>query len=328
MTTRRVLITGASGFVGRHLVDRILALGDATVVGTVHRHLDREVSPQIPGIAKTDLYVGDLVDPEFADAVLRDARPDWVIHLAAQPSVAESWKDPAATIVNNTLAQLRVLEGIAKHAATTRVLIVGSSEEYGRGNSDDDLASEDSPLRPTSPYATSKVAQDILGLQYYLGRGVDVVRARPFNLFGPGQSDTFAIASFGRQIVEAELGRRAPSIEVGNLAARRDYTDVRDAVKAYVALLERGRSGEVYNVGGGGVRAIGEILSLLIQRARRPVTVRTDPSRFRPIDAYALGPDVRRIQNEIGWRPTIELDQTVQDILEDWRHRLEDGERS
>lgn len=325
MNPRRVLVTGAGGFVGTHLVRFLEAKGDTTVFGTLHapRGATGEAELARP---TTTRFVGDLVDQDFAGAVVRETRPDWVFHLAAQPSVAESWKDPAGTIVNNTLAELRILEGVATYASTARVLVVGSSEEYGRGTTDDDVASESSPLQPVSPYATSKVAQDILGLQYYLGRGVDVVRVRPFNLFGPGQSDRFAVASFARQIVEVELGRRAPTIDVGNLAARRDYTDVRDAVEAYRLLLERGRSGEVYNVGGGGVRAIGEILSLLIQLARCSVTVRTDPNRFRPIDALAVGPDTRRIQSEMGWRPVIKFEQTVQDVLDDWRVRLADLE--
>jgi GDP-4-dehydro-6-deoxy-D-mannose reductase len=319
MTYRRILVTGAGGFVGGHLVYLMQSSGAFDVVETRHRHAGepRYVSRNSGGI-----FHGELTDEEFASEVIRETRPDAVVHLAAQPSVAESWKDPAGTIVNNSLAQLRVLEAVAEHAPGSRVLVIGSSEEYGRATDDEGTASEESPLRPTSPYATSKVVQDFLGLQYFLGRRVDVVRARPFNLFGPGQSDRFAIASFARQIAEAEAGRRRPTIEVGNLAARRDYTDVRDVVRAYVSLLERGRAGEVYNVGGGGVRAIGEILSQLIQLARCRLTVRTDEKRYRPNDAFAPAPDTRRIRDEIGWRPTIPFEQTVKDILDDWRTRI------
>jgi GDP-4-dehydro-6-deoxy-D-mannose reductase len=319
MTTRRVLVTGAGGFVGGHLVGLIRASGWAEVVETHHLHAGEttDVSRSERGI-----YRGDLIEAEFSSAVIRDVRPDMVVHLAAQPSVAESWKDPVGTIITNTLAQLHVLEAVAQHAPLARVLVVGSAEEYGRATEEGDVASEDAPLRPTSPYATSKVVQDYLGLQYYLGRGVDVVRARPFNLFGPGQSDRFAIASFARQIAQAEAGQRPPTIEVGNLAARRDYTDVRDAVRAYLALLERGRSGEVYNVGGGGVRAVGEVLSQLIQLARCSVTVRIDERRYRPNDAFAPSPDTGRIRDEIGWRPRIPFEQTVRDILDDWRTRI------
>jgi GDP-4-dehydro-6-deoxy-D-mannose reductase len=321
MTSKRLLITGAGGFVGGHLTHFVQSNNLATVFRTTHRPAgDNPVPPTIS--ADIGLYSGDLADAEFTNPVVRDVRPDLVIHLAAQSSVAESWKDPAATIVNNTVAQLRVLEAVAQFAATARVVVIGSSEEYGRGLDSSDVATEDSPLRPTSPYAMSKVVQDYLGLQYYLGREIDVVRARPFNLFGPGQSDRFAIASFARQIAEAEAGKRRPTIDVGNLEGRRDYTDVRDAVKAYWALLERGKSGEVYNVGGGGVRAIGDILSELIKLSRCSVEVRTDPSRYRPADSFSLIPNVSRIRDEIGWRPEIGFEQTVSDILADWRARI------
>jgi GDP-4-dehydro-6-deoxy-D-mannose reductase len=324
MTSRRVLVTGAAGFVGRHFVEHARYQEDVRLFGTYHQRPSEaatlaEVGSEASPIAT---YYGDLTDADFTRSVVRETQPNQIVHLAAQTSVAESWKDPTATIVTNTLAELTLLEAVVEHAGQARVLIVGSSEEYGPAAGEEAIVAETAPLRPANPYATSKVIQDYLGLQYFLGRGVDVIRARPFNLIGPGQSDRFAIASFARQIAEAEAGRRPPIVEVGNLAPRRDYTDVRDVVRAYWNLLDRGRSGEVYNVGGGGVRSIGEILGLLIHRSRRPVQVRTDPARYRPADSHAPAPDLRRLREDIGWRPTIALEQTVADILDDWRRRI------
>lgn len=267
-------------------------------------------------------FAGDLTEETFVDNLLREVRPSAVIHLAAQSSVAESWRDPRGTVINNVVAQLNLLESTVRHAPDARVLTVGSAEEYGHLASEDLPAREIGPLRPDNPYALSKVAQDYLGLQYHLGRHLDVVRIRPFNLFGPGQSDRFAVGSFARQIAEAEAGIREPVLRVGNLEALRDYTDVRDAARAYWALLERGKTGEVYNLGGGGIHSIGQVLDALIQRARLSLEVRVDPAKFRPVDVPLVAPDVSRLQQETGWQPTIPFEQTIQDLLDDWRERV------
>jgi GDP-4-dehydro-6-deoxy-D-mannose reductase len=316
---RRILITGAGGFVGRHLVRLLATDPDVTIFGTVHR--SRPVADA--GVPDSiTLLQGDLLDQPFVERSVQEAAPTWVVHLAAQSSVAESWRDPAGTLKTNVVGQVNLLEAVLHRAPQARILVVGSSEEYGRIRPEDLPADEDTELRPENPYGASKVAQDFLGLQYHLGRGLDVVRARPFPLFGPGQSDHFATASFARQIAEAEAGRREPVLLVGNLAARRDYTDVRDAVLAYRALLERGQAGQVYNVGGGGVHHIGEILDALLQRARRAVEVRVDPARFRPGEAPEVAGDVSRICRETGWAPERPFEQTVQEILNDWRTRI------
>jgi GDP-4-dehydro-6-deoxy-D-mannose reductase len=314
---RHVLVTGATGFVGRHLVTHLRSIGGLDVIGTGRR-------PAAPDLIDDGVayLAADLTRPGDVDRLIRETRPDLVAHLAAQPSVAESWKDPAGTLVNNLLAQVNLLESLVRHAPDARVLVVGSSEEYGLVRAEDLPADEDTPLRPDNPYAVSKIAQDYLGLQYFLGRRLAVVRARAFNLFGPGQSDRFALGSFARQIAEAEAGLGSPEILVGNLAVRRDYTDVRDAVRAYWILADRGTPGEVYNVGGGGVRAIGEILDALVAQARRPVIVRVDPDRFRPADALEVSADIRRIRAQFGWEPAIPFDTTIRDILAYWRERI------
>jgi GDP-4-dehydro-6-deoxy-D-mannose reductase len=325
MATTRLLVTGATGFVGRHLVELIRSSGGQAVFGTTRRATKGQSGRGDPTVG-IPWFVGDLTDASFADSVVQDAKPDWVVHLAAQASVAESWQDPARTLINNVLAQLNLLEGIVRHAPRARVLVVGSAEEYGRPEQSELPAAESTPIRPDSPYGVSKVTQDYLGLQYHLGRGLDVVRVRPFNLFGPGQDDQFAVASFARQIAEAEAGLREPVISVGNLSVQRDYTDVRDAVRAYLSVLERGRSGEVYNVGGGGVHAMRDVLDALIRRAGRPVQVVVDAARFRPVDAPVISPDVTRIRLEVGWSARIPFDQTVEDVLQYWRARVAAGE--
>ena len=310
---RRVLVTGATGFVGGYLCALLCDRPAVTVFGTTR------------GTAGLNDFVtlsGDLTDESFADEVVRETAPTDVIHLAAQSSVADSWRNPRGTIVNNLVAQLNLLESIVHYAPSVRVLIVGSAEEYGLLASEDLPAKEAGPLRPDSPYALSKIAQDYLGLQYHLGRHLDVVRVRPFNLFGPGQSDRFAVSSFARQIAEAEAGVRDPVLMVGNLEARRDYTDVRDGAQAYWAVLQHGRGGDVYNLGGGGVHSLGEVLDALLARSKIAVTVRRDPAKFRPVDAPVVVPDVSRIRQVTGWEPSIPFEQTITDILDYWRSRV------
>ncbi len=267
-------------------------------------------------------HVGDLLDPEFVDRIVAEARPDWVVHLAAQASVQSSWQQPTETWKNNTLPQINLLESVSHRAPGARVLIPGSSEEYGRVRAEDLPLSEAAPLRPDSPYGASKVAQDFLGLQYHLGRALDVVRVRPFNLIGPGQSERFAIPSFARQIAEVEAGLREPVIMVGNLDVRRDFTDVRDAVRAYEQILAKGEAGEVYNVGGGCFRTVREILDGLCALSSRTLQIQVDPTRFRPSDAPVVQSDCRKIRDSIGWSPTTPVDRTLVDILDEWRHRV------
>ena len=321
---RRVLITGATGFVGGHLAALLGSEVDVVLHGTMRHEPAVKPSDQSP-IARSHSHVGNLTDATFADDVVKDVRPDWIVHLAAQSSVTASWRDPAATLTNNLIAQLNVLESVVRHVPKARVLVVGSSEEYGRVREQDLPLAESAPFRPDSPYAVSKLAQDYLGLQYHLGRHLDVVRVRPFNLIGPGQADQFVVPSFARQIAEAEAGRRPQVIEVGNLEARRDFTDVRDAVRAYRLVLERGTSGEVYNVGGGTARSVRDLLDCLCVMASCPLEIKIDPARFRPSDAPIIQCDNRRIRHDLGWEPEIPIERTLGDILDEWRRRVAGG---
>ena len=318
---KRILVTGAAGFVAGHLIERLAADQTALVFG-----ITRRSAPSASGDGSTHpidrWFTGDLIDPDFVDRVVSETKPDWVIHLAAQASVVSSWQNPSETWRNNTLPQINILDSVVRHAPKARVLVSGSSEEYGKVRREDLPLAEDSPLRPDSPYAASKVAQDYLGLQYHLGRKLDVVRVRPFNLLGPGQADRFAIPSFARQIAEAEVGQREPTIMVGNLDVRRDFTDVRDAVRAYGLILESGQAGEVYNVGGGCVRSIREILDALCALSSHSLEIKVDPQRFRPSDATVVQSDCRKVREAVGWSPTTPINRTLRDILDEWRRRV------
>lgn len=256
--------------------------------------------------------------------LVRRLKPDWVFHLAARASVAESWRDPARTLINNVGSTANLLRSVVTLDPMPRVLIVGSSDEYGEPPGAKGPLNEDTPLRPLTPYGVSKLAQDMLGLQYHLSHGLPVIRVRPFNHTGPRQVPTFAVPSFARQIARIEHGRQAPRLKVGNLQARRDFTDVRDVVGAYRLAIERGRPGAVYNIGSGRVAALAEVVETLIGMACRPISVQIDKGRTRSAEAATYVCDARRFKRLTGWRPLIPLRQTLRDTLDYWR-RLEAG---
>ena len=261
----------------------------------------------------------DLLDRDRVEAVVAEVRPRWVFHLAALSSPAASFDDPAGTITNNGGGQANLLHAVTRLDPKPRVLVVGSSDEYGRVAGKTHRLDEDTPLRPLSPYAVSKVAQDYLGLQYFLSRSLPCVRVRPFNHAGPRQSPDFAVASFARQIARIELGRQAPSLRVGNLKARRDFTDVRDMARAYLLALTKGKPGEVYNIGSGKAVQMGLIVEALIRMSRKRITLEVDAARARVPEAEVYLCDPRRFQRLTGWRPQIKLEQTLHDTLEYWR---------
>lgn len=317
----RILVTGATGFVGTHLLSLMREEGDHTISGTTRRPASR-----LPWFEQRGrLFHGDLQDQSFVDEVVSTVRPEFVIHLAAQAAVGQSWQDPRGTLINNLVAQLNVLESVASQAPDARVLVSCSSHEYGPVEPSEVPLSEDAPLRPDSPYALSKVIQDYLGLHYFLGRHVAVVRVRAFNLIGPGQDGQFVIPSFARQIAEAEAGLGSSTIQVGNLDVRRDFTDVRDAVAAYWLLAQRGYAGQVYNVGGGTICSVGDILSGLIRLAKLSIEVVVNPSLVRPSEPPLIESDTRRIRQDVKWRPQIPIEDSLADILDDWRRRIAAG---
>ncbi|MHB1293545.1 MAG: GDP-mannose 4,6-dehydratase [Anaerolineae bacterium] len=315
----RALVTGVAGFAGGHLAERLLRDGDVEVHGIANPH---HASGSQAHLAGAVLHQADLTQPEEARAVVEAVRPDWLFHLAAQASVGESWRAPERTLVDNLLMQLHVLQAVESLGLGCRVLVVGTADEYGRVQPEDLPISEDVPLRPVNPYAVSKIAQDYLGLQYHLGCGLDVVRVRPFNHIGPRQGTGFVVPDWCSQLARIEAGLVPPVLRVGNLSARRDFSDVRDVARAYRLALERGRAGAVYNIGSGQAVAMREVLDTLLGLVHATVQVEPDPARMRPSDTPVLACDAGRFVAETGWQPRYSLKESLRDVLDDWRTRV------
>lgn len=310
----RALITGVGGFVGRHLLQHLQEEGDE-VCG-----LGR--AGDVLNIHSVRVFPADLTDRSAVERVVREARPEAVYHLAAQSSPAESLHDPWATIGNNLLAQINLFEALLSAGLRPRVLVVGSSDEYGHVQPHEVPTHEDVPLRPTTPYAVSKVGQDVMGYQYFAQHELPVVRVRPFNHTGPGHDVRFVIPSFARQLAEIEAGLREPVLRVGNLNVARDFTDARDMVRAYRLALVAGVTGEVYNLGRGRSVRIAEMVDELIALCRVPVEIRVDPALLRPADIPRQEADTRKFTSLTGWQPRIPWHTTLRDTFEYWRARV------
>jgi len=316
----RVLITGVTGFVGSHLADYVVARGDCELFGTYRWRSRMDNVEHLR--SRITLVECDLKDGGAVRRMLAGVRPDRIFHLAAQSYVPTSWMSPGETISANVTCQLNLFEAIRESGLAARVHIAGSSEEYGLVRKDELPIREENPLRPLSPYAVSKVAQDYLAYQYWMSHRVHTVRTRGFNHTGPRRGDVFVTSSFARQIAEAEKGLREPAILVGNLEAIRDFTDVRDMVRAYWLALDRGEPGEVYNVCSGRGYTIRNVLDILRGLAQTKVDVLPDPSRLRPSDVEVLVGDCTRFQRLCGWHPTIPLEVSLKDLLDYWRQRV------
>lgn len=297
----KALITGAHGFVGRYLTEHLESKGDV-VVG-----VDRHEGP-------------DLLDGEGWHVLLDRVQPDALYHLAGQADVGGSWSAPVETFRANAEGTLNVLEACAA-VEVPRVLAVSSADVYGRVTQAELPLDEDSPLRPVSPYAASKVAADFLALQAFLGRGLDVLRVRAFNHLGAGQTDRFVASALAHRVARNEL-EGGDVVPVGNLSPRRDFTDVRDVVRAYRLLVERGAPGEVYNVCSGHDVAVAELAEQLVQLAERPMRLEADAALQRPVDIPVLRGDNTRLRTATGWTPEIPLHQTLADLLDHWRSAI------
>ncbi len=318
----RALITGISGFAGSYLAEHLLTRPSCELWG-----VSLGPTENIDGLRDQIHYLPeDLADPSAAERVLTAAQPDLIFHLAAQAFVPVSWQDPWSTMENNIHAEVNLLHLVAQHAIPSRILIIGSNEEYGRVEPDELPITEETPLRPDSPYGVSKIAQDFLALQYFISHNLYTVRLRPFNHIGPRQNDRFVASDFARQIAQIEAGEQEPVIHVGNLEASRDFTDVRDMVRAYLLALERGLPGEVYNVGSGLAHSIRELLDYYLSQTDAPIQVQADPSRSRPSDTPITVCDSTKFRRQTGWEPEIPFEQTLRDTLDYWRARVR-GER-
>jgi GDP-4-dehydro-6-deoxy-D-mannose reductase len=317
-TRLRALITGATGFAGAYLAELLLADAALEVWGTTYR----ADSPTPPSLKSLQTVQCDMRDPDAVRDVLAAIRPNWIFHLAGQSDVGGSWGNAWETIESNVRGQLNLLEAMVHLGLDARILVVGSNNEYGLVNPADLPLDEDTPLRPDTPYGVSKIAQDMLGLQFFLSHKVRTVRVRCFNFIGPRQSEKFVTSAFAKQIAEIEVGLREPVVRVGNLSAERDFTDVRDMVRAHRLALEYCADGEVYNVGSGRSTSIQRLLDILLSYANRPIRVEQDPARMRPSDVPCSVGDIGRFRVVTGWQPRITLERSLRDILDYWREKV------
>jgi GDP-4-dehydro-6-deoxy-D-mannose reductase len=296
----RAVVTGARGFAGSWLTAHLAACGDQVVA------IDHEV---------------DVTNAEAVGDVISATAPDVIFHLAALAHVGRSWEDPQSVLRVNVIGTLNVFEAARRCVPLPRVLLTSSAEVYGAVPARRLPVTEDAPLAPVTPYAASKVGAEFLAVQAHLAHGLPVVRARPFNHFGPGQAPAFVVAALAERIVSArETG--AEVISVGNLTARRDLTDVRDVVRSYRLLVERGEPGEVYNVCTGTDIAIEEVAVRMQRLAGIELRLEIDPSLARPVDVPVVRGDPSKLNASTGWTPEIDLDTTLQDVLDDWSERV------
>ena len=341
----KVLITGITGFAGSHLAEYCLTQEGVEVYGTCRwrSRLDNlqdlarqgklnnlveeriETPPALASLARPEAV--NLLQCELTDAysvrnLIASVQPERIFHLAAQSFVLTSWNAPAETFQANVIGQINLFEAIRLVGINPRVHIAGSSEEYGLVHPHEVPMKETNPLRPLSPYAVSKVAQELLAWQYFRSYGLQTVVTRGFNHSGPRRGQVFSTSSFAKQIAEIEKGLRPPVIYVGDLESQRDWTDVRDMVRGYWLALEKGLPGEVYNIGSGVTRRIGDMLNILLSLSKNDIQIRQDPARLRPSDVKILWADITKFHQQTGWEPAIPFAQTMRDLLDYWRARV------
>jgi GDP-4-dehydro-6-deoxy-D-mannose reductase len=316
----KVLVTGVTGFAGSHLCDYLLKNGDVEIFGVKRWRSQIENIEHIQ--SEITMMEGDVRDATSMRDILKEVRPDRIFHLAAQSFVPTSWKLPAEVLETNLLGQLNLLEGVRNIGLDPLIHVAGSSEEYGLVLEDEIPVKEEAPLRPLSPYGVSKVGQDLLGYQYFKSYGMGIIRTRAFNHTGPRRGSVFVNSDFARQIAMIEKKRMEPVIHVGNLSAIRDFSDVRDVVKGYWLALEKGETGEVYNIASGNGRKIREVLDCLLSLSRVEVKVQEDSEKMRPSDVPILVGDYSKFRKKVGWEPEIPIEETLKDLLDYWRERV------
>ena len=307
-----VLITGATGFAGSHLLESLA--GTERLVGW-GRSRPR---PELAGLAEWAAI--DLLERVSVQRAIAGLRPATVFHLAGAPQVAESWQDSTKPLAGNVLATAHLFDAIRRADLRCRVLVAGSATVYAPSESP---LNESNPLAPTNPYALSKLAQEQMALRAFSDDGLEIVMVRAFNHTGPRQSPTFVAPSMARQIALIEAGRIEPVMRVGNLDSRRDFSDVRDIVRAYRLLMERGEAGAIYNVGSGTGRSIQSLLDALRSRSRVEIRVEIDPARLRQIETSAVIADTNRLRRQTGWQPEISFESMLDNLLDYWRAEIQ-----
>jgi GDP-4-dehydro-6-deoxy-D-mannose reductase len=315
----RALITGINGFVGGYLAEHLLLSTHPWHVSGISRQ-QASAANHLP--AGVELITADLTDADQVAGVIHAARPDVIFHLAAQANVPRSFADPVATFENNVFAQLRLFQALIQQKIDPLIVIAGSAEIYGMIQPEDLPVDEETPLRPANPYAVAKAAQDLLAYQYHISHRLRTVRLRLFNHIGPRQTEQYVAAAFAAQIARVEAGKQPPLMRVGNLAAERDFTDVRDVVRAYELAALYGEPGAAYNIGSDRAVSVRWLLDTLLTLSTHDITVEPDPARMRPSDVPQIVSDSRRFRERTGWAPDIPLEQTLSDILVFWREQI------
>ena len=317
---KKILITGINGFVGSHLAEYILNNNLGQVYGSYRKNEDFSNIKEIRD--KIELVECDITDSYGVDKTIAEIKPEYIFHLAAQAFVPSSWKSPIETMNTNIIGSLNLFEAIKNNNKNITIQIAGSSEEYGLVKKDEVPMTEDNPLRPLSPYGVSKVAMDLLGYQYYQSYGLKIVRTRAFNHEGPRRGEQYVTSNFAKQVALIEAGKQEPVLMVGNLEAKRDYTDVRDMVKAYWLAAEKGVPGEVYNIASGKAYKIQAIVDILKKLTKKDFEVKQDPKRLRPSDVQILLGDSTKFRKQTGWKPEIPFEKTMEDLLDYWREKI------
>lgn len=316
----RVLITGITGFVGSHLAEYLLNLGGIEIYGIERWRSKTENIEHIKN--KIKVIECDIRDAVSVDRAITEVKPHKIFHLAAQSFVPTSWNAPQETITTNIIGELNIFESVRSSGLDTVIQIACSSEEYGMVYENEVPIKETNPLRPLSPYAVSKVGQDLLGYQYFMSYKLKVIRTRGFNHTGPRRGEVFVTSNFAKQIAEIEKKKREPVISCGNLDAKRDFTDVRDMVRGYWLATEKGVPGEVYNICTGRAYSAKEVLDILLSFSKVKVTIKHDPARMRPSDVPILLGDNTKFSSLTGWKPEIRFEKTMEDLLNYWRERI------
>jgi len=317
---KKVLITGITGFAGSHLAELLLADGSYEIHGIARWRSKKE---NIKGIEKKiKLHECDIRDYTSVQNMVKNIKPDYIYHLAAQSFVPTSWVSPSETLNTNIIGELNVLETVRHLELKPRILVAGSSEEYGLVHEDEVPINEDNPLRPLSPYAVSKVAQDLMGYQYHQSYGMDVIRTRGFNHTGPRRGEVFVCSDFARQFVKIEKGITEPVICTGRLDTIRDFTDVRDMVRAYKLAIEKGEAGDVYVIASGKGYRIREVLDMLMEITGIKPEIKEEKGRVRPSDVPVLIGDATKFRKKTGWQTEIPFEKTLEDLVNYWRERV------
>lgn len=317
----RILVTGITGLIGSHLASYLIHKKNVEVFGFKRWRSPEDNIKDLLG--KITFIEGDIQDFTSVRKAVEMSRPDWVFHLAAQSYPKESLTAPHITFKINVEGTINLLEAVRNWNPNSKVHIASSSAVYGFVNPEDIPISEDQPPRPLSPYGVSKVAQEQLGYQYFKNYGIRTYIARFFNQAGPGQNERSAIQTFAKQATLIEKGKQKPTIYVGNLKARRDYTDIRDTARALWLLMQKGKPGQIYNIGSGKSVVIGDLLDLILDRIKLKVEIKVDKERLRLSDEPVLEADITRFRNQTEWKPRYTMEDTVESVVEFWRRQIQ-----